>query len=225
MSPGKFVKELIIPKKKKLFCNKCKTDTNHSRKSSHRRIDYEDLGDDFHLAYEFNYVFWICAGCDRGTLEEIYTDDSLRYEDNMYCEYTYYPPRNLNFLSIKHFLKLPIKLKNIYNETINAYNSDLYILSAVGLRSLIEGICDDQKITGNNLEKKIDGLTKFLPSNIVKNLHSLRFMGNTAVHNLDPSNRKDLKIGTEVIEDILNFIYELDYKSGQLIKNKTKKNK
>lgn len=220
-----YVEELKISKKKKLFCNNCKTETNHIYKSSHLIDEYEDLGDDFHMWYQYNYVFWICAGCEHGTLEVIYTDDSLRIHDEddkikYHYYFKYFPRRNSNLLMVKRFFKLPEKLKKIYEETINAFNSDLHMLSTVGLRSLIEGICDDKNITGGNLEKKIDGLSNILPQNITTNLHNLRYMGNIAIHNLNPPKRSDLKIGIEISEDLLNFIYELDYKTSQLNKYK-----
>lgn len=59
-----------------------------------------------------------------------------------------------------------------------------------------------------------------LPPNIVESLHSFRFMGNVAAHELQAPNREDLKLAIEVIEDLLNFLYELDYKAQQLKKQK-----
>ena len=43
-------------------------------------------------------------------------------------------------------------------------------------------------------------------------------MGNVAAHELEAPNREDLKLAIEVIEDLLNFLYELDYKAQQLKK-------
>ena len=41
-------------------------------------------------------------------------------------------------------------------------------------------------------------------------------MGNDAVHELTPPERKELKIAIEVSEDLLNILYELDYKASLL---------
>ncbi|MCB0264797.1 MAG: DUF4145 domain-containing protein [Calditrichaeota bacterium] len=81
---------------------------------------------------------------------------------------------------------------------------------------MIEGICDDKDIGGKNLEKKINGLEGILPKNIVKNLHQFRFMGNVALHDLKAPSRVDLSKAIEICEDLLNFLYELDYKTSQL---------
>lgn len=229
MSTPNYAEYLKIPQKKKLFCNNCKSKTNHIYKSDHQIGVEDEFDSNFHFWYQFTYVFWYCAGCEHGTLEVIYTDDSLRIIDEdkkikYHYDYKYFPQRNQNFLNIKRFFQLPVKLSKIYEETISAFNTDLYMLSTVGLRSLIEGICDDKNITGKTLEKKIIGLSKILPENIINNLHNLRFMGNTAIHDLNPPKREDLKLGIEISEDLLNFIYDLDYKTSQLNKyNKSKK--
>ena len=54
--------------------------------------------------------------------------------------------------------------------------------------------------------------------NIVTGLHGFRFIGNTALHRLNPPKKDDLRLAIEVSEDILNFLYELDYKASRLRK-------
>ena len=73
-----------------------------------------------------------------------------------------------------------------------------------------------QDISGRTLEKQIDGLKKILPENIVNNIHSLRFMGNQAAHELEPPSGYDLVVALEICEDLLNYLYELDYKTSRL---------
>lgn len=51
---------------------------------------------------------------------------------------------------------------------------------------------------------------------IVANLHGFRFMGNIALHELAAPKKDDLKVAIEVSEDLLNFLYELDYKASLL---------
>ncbi|HKY54635.1 MAG TPA: DUF4145 domain-containing protein [Anaerolineales bacterium] len=78
---------------------------------------------------------------------------------------------------------------------------------------LIEGICVDKGIEGNNLYKRIENLTSILPKNIVESLHKFRFIGNDATHELQIPTEAELRRAIEVIEDLLNFLYELDYKA------------
>ena len=215
-----------LPSRKRIFCNRCKNETNHILKCDHGRKFYEEENGELLYWEEEVARFWVCAGCDIGALEDCYTMSGMTDgEGNQRYSSTYYPKRKQDTIPQKIFLKLPEKLKQLHKETIAAYNDGLNILCAAGLRALIEGICVDKIIEGRNLEKKIDQLTSILPENIVSNLHSFRFMGNTAVHELSPPKRKDLYLAIEVIEDLLNFLYELDYKTSQLSKKTNKKNK
>lgn len=120
-------------------------------------------------------------------------------------------------LTPKSYSKLKSELTTIYREALSCYNEEALILCTAGLRALLEGICQDKRIKGRNLKVKIDGLKAILPNkNIIRNLHQFRFMGNDAVHELAAPNRKELALAIGVIEDLLNFLYEMDYKASQL---------
>jgi hypothetical protein len=134
----------------------------------------------------------------------------------------YFPEARKDYRSMKLFHVLPKKLLALYREVIQAHNHKMRILCGAGLRGLIEGICADKKIAGRNLERKIDNLTTLLPANIVRNLHGLRFIGNDAVHELEAPNDRTLQVALDVVEDILNFLYALDYKASMLDKLKGK---
>ncbi len=132
-------------------------------------------------------------------------------------EQEYFPERSKKFLVPKPYFKLKIALSDIYNEAITCYNGKAPILCAAGLRALLEGICQDKRIKGKNLKVKIEGLKTRLPNkNIIRNLHHFRFMGNDAVHKLTAPKSNELALAVRVIEDLLNFFYELDYKASQL---------
>ena len=101
------------------------------------------------------------------------------------------------------------------------------MLCAGGLRALLEGICVDQGVrkgptargkTSSTLEGKINGLKGLenVPASIVNSLHGFRFLGNTALHELERPHVEDLAMAIEVMEDVMNIIYELDYKSARL---------
>jgi len=202
------------PQKKRIFCNQCKTVTNHILKGSHHK-EYEEPSGWWE---ESNFMFWVCAGCDSAVLEDYYTDVSMMTDEHISH---FFPQPTRLHLQQKYFIKLPSKLKRIYRETIQAFNSEIYILAAAGLRALIEGICSDKQISGKNLEEKINRMNTLLPQNIVTNLHSFRFIGNEAVHELAVPESEDLRLAIGVSEDLLNFLYELDYKSSRLPKAKT----
>lgn len=195
---------------KRLYCNSCRQITNHTLKGEHKGAFNISAG--LHETLEF--YLWICMGCEFGTLEQSYWNDAMQDGEE---EILYFPERSEHALSTKSYSKLKPRLKAIYKEAIACYNAKALILSAVGLRALLEGICHDKRISGKNLKTKIDGLQRYLPNkNIVRNLHHFRFMGNDAVHELEAPKATELALAIGVIEDLLNFLYELDYKASQL---------
>jgi hypothetical protein len=130
---------------------------------------------------------------------------------------TFYPQAGRSLAVRKEYDSIPDKLNSIYGEVIDAFNNDSHILCAAGLRALLEGLCNDKlPIQRGNLHDKIEALSTLIPPNIIKHLHGFRFLGNSALHELEEPNRKELALAIEVMEDILNVVYELDYKSARL---------
>jgi hypothetical protein len=205
------------PMKRYIFCNKCGNETNHICKGEHYR-DFPNLNPDGTLGFveRLGYRLWVCAGCERGTLEEYYIFDITDKELALPLDESYFPERTLLHVKAKEFKQLPQKLASIYRETLRAYNNNLPILCSVGIRALLEGICADKDISGRNLETKFDNMVSILPENIVSNLHSIRFIGNEAAHELASPATDDLRIAIEICEDLLNYLYELDYKARHL---------
>lgn len=206
-----------VAERKRVYCNRCKDETNHLCQASHGRqfVEAENFWE------RLIYRFWICAGCDEGTLEVAWTCTGMHNaDDEQVYDFTYFPPRASQDIGKKVFRQLPKPLVTIYNEVVSAYNNQLHLLCAAGLRALIEGICQNQGVKGATLETKINNLETILPKNIVEHLHGFRFMGNEAVHELGIPDRQTLQVAIEVSEDLLNFLYELDYKASRLPKKK-----
>ncbi len=126
------------------------------------------------------------------------------------------PDRQENWISMQYFRTMPLQLQKLYWEITQAYNHGLFTLAAAGLRALVEGVCADKGITGYNLEKKINNLIGLLPNHIVTSLHTFRFTGNIALHKQNPPNQDDVRLAVGVIEDLLNYLYELEYKTSLL---------
>ena len=200
--------------RKQIHCNVCARHTNHVLCGEHTRHANVIENKEWIYGEDFVYRMWVCAGCDTATLEEEY--HCSLYDALTNPEKHYYPQRELDHLRVKSYMRLPKNLAGTYRECVLSFNAGLRLLCAAGLRALIEGICKSHAIGGKNLEVKIDGLNKLLPEHIVKSIHSFRFMGNEAVHELKPPEKKDLELAIEVCEDLMNYIYELDYKAKQL---------
>jgi hypothetical protein len=198
-------------KKVRIYCNYCKQDTNHELKCEHKHKWFDEDG---YFGQMFHYRLWVCMGCDRAVLQQEYSNSEMQDGEE---EFLYFPERAQNELFTKSYSKLKPKLAALYTEAVICYNRKAPILCAAGLRALLEGICSDKRVKGGNLKKKIDNLQPRLPNkNIIRNLHHFRFMGNEAVHELAAPKPAELALAISVIEDLLSFFYELDYKASQL---------
>ncbi len=206
-----------------IYCNICKGNTRHLMVASKPYNNHVEEGNE--PAVWGEYRLWSCAGCDTCTMEDHYSAEYMRIydvpnsnSDNQIYESIYHPKRMSASRPSKHFVNLPPKLETLYSEVVKSDNEGLHLLCAAGLRSLLEGVCADKGIRGDNLEKKIEGMKGSLPESIVTNLHEFRFMGNKAVHELEAPKSYELGLALDVIEDILNFFYALDYKASLLAK-------
>lgn len=214
--------ELQIGSTRRLHCNTCKIETHHELKAIHTRsiphLAYEGTPNE-QLAYweEFQYRFWVCRGCDTASMEEAYSNSGMFDEnDNQVWDSTLYPSRRKMELPLKMFRRLSKKLSDLYREVVMGTNAGLRITPAVGLRSLLEGICAEKGITDEiawGLEAKLKRLEedKHLPPNIVKGLISFKFIGDDAAHRLKAPTEEELKLAVEVMEDLLNLLYEIEY--------------
>ena len=98
---------------------------------------------------------------------------------------------------------------NGHSELIQAYNEGLYSLAAMGVRMVVEGVCQNKKITGN-LATKIDCLVeqRILSHSQGEVLHELRHHGNEAAHELVKPSKHQLKTYLQIIDTTLETIYE-----------------
>ena len=201
------------------FCNACRQGTNHELVYRYSRI--EDLSDEEsgHETYTLNFETWKCRGCDAVTfrhhkindfIADVSSDAGFHYDD----EEKLYPRRARHIA--KYFFDIPQKLRQIYNETVDCFNAENRLLCGAGIRATIEGICSSKGISGGNLKEKLDALSEFIPKGIVSNLHGLRFLGNDIVHELKVPKDEDLELALEIVEDMLNVLYNLDYRSKLL---------
>lgn len=203
-------------KKIKTQCFDCQRETNHlviASKMYHFEINRYRYGKEYSIVQ--------CLGCDhtsflqvfhdyeiRYPVKEIFTSDGVDYEYDYDKGYTnFYPDAQ----EVLHKLEktLPGKLFEIYSETKKAYIQNLDIFTAIGIRSIIECICNDRNVKGRNLETKISNLKNL--GNIskidIEMLHSLRFLGNEAVHEIIKTKRKDLSVAFKIVDHLIDVIY------------------
>lgn len=220
-----------------LLCVECSNYTKHEVVSSCDVVgDVESPEEDYSAHWEESYQIVRCRGCENISFRhwEKYSGTETEPTDDGITE-RLYPQRDIGALRAHLLLNTPIPLRRIYGESISAYNSDCLILCAAGLRALVEGICADQKIKDGQVEKrKSDGTVKIIRTSTLDGkiaglaekgvlttdaamiLHTHRYLGNEAVHQLDRPSKQELQLATEIVEHVLEQLYEIPYKATQL---------
>jgi hypothetical protein len=200
----------------KIFCHQCGKHTNHNvlaeEKFRSANPDYFDWGR--------NHYFARCAGCDAFTyaIEEWCDHDWNPNTGDWNSTWTTYPRGAAERKPMDDEHELPAKVRLIYKEIIGSMNAQLPVLSGIGLRALIESICRDQGIDGHNLEQLINGLATngVLSKAQADILHTHRFLGNAAAHEITSAKPRELVAALEIAENILRTIYILPELSKQV---------
>lgn len=123
------------------------------------------------------------------------------------------------------YIGLPHGVDRIYRETISALNAGTLILAGAGLRAIVEAICINAKAPGNNLQQKIDGLVQLnlLAQPQAELLHEERYLGNAALHEVEPPARKHIDDGLAIVETLLNTMYIAPASAARLRDSRMKK--
>jgi hypothetical protein len=191
----------------KIFCHRCGDRKTHVVISEIK----EGSGADEDYSWGKTHRFTQCAGCDAFTYSiESWTESDWNYEsEEMDTIWESYPPPPTLYQTMDGEEILPEKIRLIYNETIVAMHAKLPLLSGIGLRALIESICKDQGICGQDLKERIDGLASggVLTKKQSEIFHAHRFLGNAAAHEITPAQPSELAAALEIAEHMLRTIY------------------
>ena len=237
----------------KAFCASCKTDTNHIVAQSIDTSDSQTTNygpdDSDSIDWSDRYQIIQCLGCDTFSFrhKNWFSENQQYYGPNDFDDGTtilLYPQRSKNILNAKDFYNAPKNLRAIYREVVNCFNSDSPLMCATGLRATIEGLCAEHSVTDGpidvtkndgsvvvqrreNLEGKIAGLCEkgILTKKSANILHEHRYLGNNAVHELSRPAETDLRLAIEIIEHVLDSLYEIPEKADVLRANRSKKAK
>lgn len=213
-------------------CNKCSSDTKHDVLASVSEF-WDDEDPDYSIQGNVDHEILCCCGCETFTYRSVSTnsEDVHIVNNRGDAEHTetvnYFPPRFSGRSAIRDASLLPSKLESIYIETLSAHNANQLILTAMGLRAMIETICKDHDAEGKNLEQRIDGLSaKGIITEAARNiLHRVRFIGNDAAHEVKPADRETLGFAIEAVEHTLIGTYVLPEREKLAFKKDERKAK
>lgn len=207
--------------RRKIPCRSCDGFTNHEVTSS-ARIDWSIFGGSIDGVNIYEIIK--CLGCDNISFRTCSSDSEDYSEDPVTGEYTrtevenIYPKRLAGRKSMEGEYFLPAKIKEIYNETHSALLSKLDILASVGIRTLIEAVCLEEKAEGKDLQTKINNLVtkNVLTNKSAEILHKTRFLGNKSAHEITAPSNEELLVTFEIAENLLRNLYVIPKRAHQL---------
>ena len=224
----------------KLYCSTCKRKNNHKCLMGHLESSAQYEDSDFHFVDE-HYIVQ-CLGCDTIAFFREYHDEGMiTYYQNGVVDVTtekwVYPEEpniEFEFVSAYEKKKMPACPKDIYtlySQVIDAFNADQYLLCSIGLRMIVEAVCnslgidrgpkyDDtgvlvkdkkgKEINLKNIEGKINALkaTSRISSTQMQVLHEIRRLGNISAHEIKVPQYKVLYSAIGIVEHCLVDIFE-----------------
>ena len=167
--------------RRRIYCNSCANETWHEI-AAHFEQERADTW--FGGVQNFEAEILRCCGCDLLAFRLLTHPHALQDKDDKPQE-ELLPERGHKKRPREFFLSMPKPVRTLYQETVSAHDSKLVLLSAVGLRALIEAIVVDRidkSKYGYSLESKINALSAVFEPDVLQTLHDFRTVGNEAVH-------------------------------------------
>jgi hypothetical protein len=188
----KEISNSILVDELKIDCRECLRPTKHNLIHSTNWIGVE---------WEEKYQIIQCLGCESFSFRRIIFKNN---QSNNIKEINLYPSRIKGRQKLK-IEALPPTIAEIYEEIHVALSNNLLVLATIGIRTLIEAVCDEKNSTARSLRDKINNLVdmKLLTPKNANNLNKLRSFGNMAAHEVKTPSEHMLHNSMDIIEHLL----------------------
>jgi len=195
----------------KSYCRLCNHETYHTILSEHK----ESFRDEY--TCDISYQIVSCLGCGTKSFREIFEDIESNYqisetEWEIPTTIDIYPKYIKGHRSLDTNFFLPEVVGRIYKEVLLAFKEEALILSGLGLRGVVEAVCNDLDVKGRNLEDRITKLANagYISKKDAERLHGIRFMGNDAAHEIKKPKKEQLDVALKIVEHLLSSVYILE---------------
>lgn len=172
-------------------CKDCNVFTDGEAISEYEHF-YEE-----HLV-QVKYFFLRCPKCFSPILmsQVNHVDDG----DDWGEPHRLYPPIDANINRA-----IPNNLRLIYEETLVCFKAKAYTATAIMCRKVVQGIADENEITGHNLADILKNMKKegIIENRLYEWADALRLSGNDAAH------KTNIQINHQDAKDILEFTHAL----------------
>ena len=164
-----------------------------------------------------DYLTIQCGGCHTVSfcVQSRFSED-VEYnprteQEELSVTHRVYPNRIAGRSELDGSQLLPHATYRVYEETLAAISNHQPVLAGIGIRAIVETICKERSANGKDLKEKIDDLasTGVITNDGAKILHSLRFMGNSAAHEVKAHSNDELITALDVAEYLLKGVYIL----------------
>jgi hypothetical protein len=139
-----------------VVCGECGRLTDHEILVDAVSRDETSDGD---IQFWDDYLTLQCRGCKTLSfcLESINSEDSDD-EGQPLPSRTLFPSRIVGRPQLRDLYHLPAELRMVYEETRSALIENLKVLTGIGIRAIVETVCNEKEAPGRNLAQKIAGL-------------------------------------------------------------------
>ncbi len=198
-------------------CLRCDGETCHkvlfSVEQTREEVDEFNFvpGDSIFTWYDYQIIQ--CQGCKTISFRQTSSSNEdyfAEFGGECYVYETIYPSRIKDKKGLEKLHLLPLQIQDIYTETLRALNNGYLILAGIGLRALVESVCNEKSAEGR-LIGKIDNLKEnhiLTPAN-AEILHKIRTLGNDAAHKVKKHKKDELELAMNVVEHLLTDVYIL----------------
>lgn len=217
------------------YCNGCRNNTEH--RTIVKATKTENFDDDGCLFSIYTYRIIECAGCHYISFmdENIFSEDA-EFDDPAYgekyrkcCRYPI--PEEGVFNESSHSrleYVLPNGIKQIYEETQEAIKNKLFIVAGIGLRTLLDTVCREQKIGSarSNLAGRLKVMREqqLISDAEYSILIEIKNIGNKSVHEGRALQPHEVSEALIAVEHILDKLYLLPMINNELRNNKNSDN-
>jgi len=199
-----------------VVCPECGKETAHVVLTN---VAYDDESPEGDVQVSDSYLTIMCRGCKtvsfcrESTCSEDYDEDGQAV-----ATITLFPSRIARRPPLSDLYHLPPELQRVYEETRSGLMQNLPILVGIGIRAIVETVCNDKRRSARDLAGKIqqlvdDGFITRVDGDI---LHDLRFMGNEAAHKTKAHSQEELNLAFDAAEHLLDSVYLLPQRAQKL---------
>lgn len=212
----------------RLLCGECRVSTTHSIVKSIEFTEQDGQSENLSVITWSEYQIIECRGCETPSFRSLqsnsedYSYDPETSQPELIVTEQLFPHRIDGRGEIEEVWCLPHPVKTAYKETIAALHGSLRVLAGIGIRAIVEAVCQERSANGRNLAERIDALVAqgVMTSDGAKVLQSLRLLGNDAAHEIREHSLETLSAAMDVVDHLLIGVYVIPTRAERLRKSR-----